>query len=229
LKCSPESSPKVIHLTPWARVDGTFRVAGKPQADVPIWIGQGLNSEYGPKAPHLFTDYQETTDAQGRFVFDRVIPGQGQIGRSLRLTVKDGSAAMTSSCMVPVKFVAGQTTHLEFGTSGRPVVGKLRRTAGPKPEVPWSFARVEVRPEDPARRESSLHFTATPDREGNFCIDDVPVGDYGLLVRFDRPGGGYLVGHHFSVPAINDKLSQKPVDIGVLTLTPGDLQPFNKP
>jgi hypothetical protein len=109
----------------------------------------------------------------------------------------------------------------------------LRRPPDSKADVSWSDALVTVRADDPQLKESNPTFSATVDRNGNFAIDDVPQGNYVLNVlfsrRFDRPGGGYLVGHHFSVPAINDKLSQKPVDIGVLTLMPGDLQPFNKP
>jgi hypothetical protein len=60
-------------------------------------------------------------------------------------------------------------------------------------------------------------FSATVDDHGNFCVDDVPVGQYVLTVHAHSP---MFVGdfYRFSVPAIDAKLSQRPVDLGVLIL-----------
>ena len=230
-KPTPESNRRIINLDPWSRVEGTFRVAGRPQANVKIWLSTNPigNNLFGPNVPRLFTDYQVTTGPDGRFVFERVIPGRGRIGRSILLTVSDGATELTSSGMVAASYPSGKTVQIDLGGAGRPVIGKLRRTEGPKKTVPWSFALVNVNPDDSQRRATGLRFTATIDRDGSFHIDDVPAGNYYLGVRFDRPGGGHLEGHLFSVPPSDGKLPQQPVDLGVLTLKPGELQPFLGP
>jgi uncharacterized GH25 family protein len=211
-KCSRTSIPKTIPLKPWARVEGSFRVARKLQPNATIWINHQAGVFAGQKGPSIFVDYNQTTDANGRFVFDRVVPGEGWIGRQILVMVDTGTSEVTSSSMVPIKFTAGKTTHLDLGASGRPVLGQLQ-SAGAKPEVPWNFIMVQA-------AGNSRTFRATVDRDGNFCIDDVPPGDYSLSVQFlkPRPGGSRLDRQRFSVPAINEKLLERPVDLGVLTL-----------
>jgi uncharacterized GH25 family protein len=211
VKCSVTSIPTKISLKPWARVEGTFRVARKLQPNATIWINHRGDVIGGPNSPSIHLNYRQTTDGNGRFVFDRVIPGDGWIGRNILIMVDTGTTETTSSSMVPIQFTAGKTTQVDLGTSGRPVIGQLQ-SAGAKPEVPWSFALVEA-------AGNGRRFRATVDREGNFCIDDVLPGDYSLSVQFQKPGGGRLDRQRFSVPAINEKLLERPVDLGVLTMT----------
>jgi len=65
---------------------------------------------------------------------------------------------------------------------------------------------------------SRISFSATVDRNGNFSIDDVPIGKYMLNAAFFKPPRDRLANHEFEVPAIDEKLSQEPVDLGVLTM-----------
>jgi protocatechuate 3,4-dioxygenase beta subunit len=212
LKCSPSSIPKTLQLTRWARVEGTYRVARKPQANAKIWISHQGNARFvGPNGASIYLDYNQTTDASGHFAFDQVIPGQGSIGRFILIMMNEGTSEMTSSTMVPVKFTAGETTHVDLGVSGRPVIGQLQTANGEKPAVGWNFVLVEF-------AGNGRNFQATVDPQGNFCIDDVPPGEYSLSLQFLKGRQSRFDPQRFTVTGVNQKLLQRPVDLGVLTL-----------
>jgi beta-lactamase regulating signal transducer with metallopeptidase domain/uncharacterized GH25 family protein len=209
---------RIIHLEPWARVEGTFRIGKAPAANVPIWLNVFGGDAYGDDVPHIFTDHVATTGPDGRFVFERVIPGRGRIGRRLMLTVRDGAADVTSSCMIAVDFPAGKTIHIDLGGTGRAVVGNLQPPEGFHDKVRWNFAEVTAEFDNREMRETGPYLTATVGRDGKFHFDDVPAGDYSLSVRFDRDGAGHLLNHRFTVPPTKEGESAQPVDLGMLTL-----------
>jgi len=68
--------------------------------------------------------------------------------------------------------------------------------------------------------EGSISFVGRVDRDGNFSIHDVPPGRYTLDVRFSKRTPDQLRDHHFTVSESDEKLALRPVDLGVLTLTP---------
>ena len=211
---------RIIHLEPWARVEGTFRIGKAPVANVPIWISvEGLRS-YGNGVPSIFTNHEVTTGPDGRFVFERVVAGRGQIGRSLRMTVKDGAAEVASSSMIAADFPGGKTVHIELGGSGRAVVGKLQPPEGFHEKIRWSHAMVVVATEGAEVRLGDAYITATVGPDGRFHIDDAPVGDYSLSARVDRPGVPPLIlqKRRITVPQAKEGESAQPVDLGTLTL-----------
>lgn len=209
---------KDIRLEAWARVEGTFRVGRTPAANVPITLFVAGRDSYGTDVPSIFTHHDVTTGPDGRFVFERVVPGSGQIGRRIMLTVDDGAVDVTSSCMMAADFPAGKTVHIDLGGAGRPVAGKLRPPEGFKAKVRWNFALVTVEPDKTEARTASPHYTATVDRDGTFRIDDVHAGNYSLSVRFERDDAGRLLNHPFIAPSAEGDQSIQPVDLGVLTL-----------
>ncbi len=155
IKPTPESMPTTIRLEAWAQVEGTFRVGPKPVANVPINIDVSTLHSRGDKVPNIFTHHDVTTGLNGRFVFERVIPGSGYIRRRIMLTGSDGAADVTSSCIVAAKFPAGETVHIDLGGAGRPVVGKLKPPEGLGEKVNWNFVLVNVesdltRPKSPS-------------------------------------------------------------------------------
>ncbi len=164
----------------------------------------------------------QTTDGQGRFAFERVVPGEGRIGRVVaNLNEPHGSS---SSCMIAATFPAGKTAHIDLGTTGRPVIGRLKLPGKSQADNPWSFALLLVRPSDLQLSETGPRFSGTVDRDGNFCIDDVPAGVYWLLIHFAKSRRRPVADCHLSVPAVDEKLSQRPVDLGIVTVTPGGLK-----
>ncbi|HET6328544.1 MAG TPA: hypothetical protein VFG04_27925 [Planctomycetaceae bacterium] len=221
INCSIQSLPETIRLTPWGRVEGTFRVARKPQGNVVI-VGNGERI-HGP-GHGRFVTYVDfcRTDAQGRFVFERVIPGQAQFGPNL-VSFPDGiSHPPSSRSLTTVEVIAGKTARIDFGNSGRPVIGQLRLAPNSKQTMGWSFAMIQLNAKEPRTGKASSYFMASVDRNGNFCIDDVPPGKYIMSTYFPKGPQESLSNYHFTVPAINEKFSQRPVDLGVLTLEPAE-------
>ncbi len=184
LKCTAELPAGDIRLNAWAQVEGTFRVGRKLQPNVPLRMnvdGQELISQ---KNPLIFTAHTQTTDRQGRFVFERVVPGEGRIGRVVsNLNEPHGTS---SSCMIAATFPAGKTAHIDLGTTGRPVIGRLKLPGNSHADNPWSFVLLLVRPSDLQLSETGPRFSGTVNRDGNFCIDDVPAGEYWLLIHFAK-------------------------------------------
>jgi hypothetical protein len=113
-------------------------------------------------------------------------------------------------------FVSGKTTRIDLGTSGRPVIGQLRRAANSTVKVPWR--RVQADPPGTTFGGGGLQFLAVPDGDGNFCFDDVPPGDYVMHIYTSNGRAMEIETHPFSVPTVTETLSQRPVDLGVITL-----------
>ncbi len=244
LKSAEKEVPSKIVLTPWARVAGTFRVGQRTVPNVGIIINSGGIESYGEAAPHIFTHHKATTGPDGKFSFERVFPGQGRIGREIFLTVTDGATEVTSSVMILATFTAGETTHVDLGGRGRPVIGKLLPPAGFKDKVLWNFALIDVQTprlklpipagveKDPLKYAAwqsayrayqqtlaaSPYITATVGRDGSFRIDDVPSGDYALSVRFSDRRAGQLLDYRFTVPPIEGNQVGQPLDLGQLKL-----------
>ena len=207
---------KLIHLEPWSRVEGTFRIGSKAVGGVPIRLEVNRFSG-GADEPRVSTLYEATTDPDGHYRFERVTPGKGWVGRRIFLTVEDGSQEKTSSRMVATDFPPGKTIKLDLGGTGRSVVGKFQPRAGFAGKVPWNFGLVTVMLAGPDADGTGL-VEATIDRDGTFRLDDIPAGPYLMNARFQRGGVGQLVGHPFTVPAGDDGPADPPVDLGLISL-----------
>lgn len=151
IKATPDwPTVRIIRLEPWARVEGTFRVGAKPVGNVPITINtEGLHT-YGEKVPRIFAHHDVTAGPDGRFVFERVVPGHARIGRRLIQTFENGAIDVTSSTMQSADFLPAETAHIDLGGTGRPVVGRLNPPVGHDGKVLWNFAIVRVAARAPA-------------------------------------------------------------------------------
>lgn len=158
--------------------------------------------------------------------------------------VTDGATEVTSSVKISATFTAGETTHVDLGGRGRPVVGKLTAPAGFKEKVLWNFALIDVQTprlqlpipagvekDTPKYKEwqnayrayqqtlaESPYISATVGRDGSFRIDDVPSGDYALSVRFNDHPAGHLLDYRFTVPLIEGNQVGQLLDLGELKL-----------
>jgi hypothetical protein len=214
VKGTRTSPPKTISLSPWARAEGTYAVARQPCANLDLEIEGHTNLEIGNGVANLTISNQQKTDADGRYVFERVLPGLRYI-RSVRHRRPSDPLEMTFTCRMTAEFLAGKTTRIDFGNAGRTVIGRLQAPeGGPKPQ--WRETRIDVH-RDRGRGLGELTFLATVDDRGEFSIDDVPTGKYHLSV----PLFGnklFVMGYAFEVPPISDKLSRRPVDLGMIML-----------
>jgi hypothetical protein len=214
----PSSYPPIIKLRPWARVEGTYQVAHRPGpgAEISLFTGSFMHD-----SPQIRLQLQQTTDARGRFAFDWVVPGPQSIGRSRMNNA--GDSEMTSRATYSIDCLAGKTTHVDLGVGGRPVIGQLRRPPDAKPSLQLSSVLIYLSQNSGGFRLDypQVEFSARPDPDGNFAIDDVPPGIYYLSAYFTNPGGGpHIQNHRFTVPKVNEKLSQRPVDLGVVMFKP---------
>ena len=164
LKSSDAAIPETIKLTPWARVEGVFRVGEQPAANVTLNINSATMHSYGDGAPNISTEHETTTAADGTFVFDRVLPGEGRIGRRIVFMVDDGATEVTSSKMVSLQLEEGETARIELGGDGRAVVGRLAPAAGHNEKVLWNFAMIRMRAalEQPKSAEASRRRAERP-------------------------------------------------------------------
>jgi protocatechuate 3,4-dioxygenase beta subunit len=149
-KSAEQEIPGTVTLTAWARVEGTFRVGAKTVSAALVDIQTNEIDSSGDGAPHIFTEHEATTGPDGRFVFERVFPGQGFIGRGVRLMADEGAAEVTSAVQIAAEFPAGKTTHIDLGGFGRQVLGKLAGPAGSHEKVLWQFARIDADADLPA-------------------------------------------------------------------------------
>ncbi|MDA1229628.1 MAG: M56 family metallopeptidase [Planctomycetota bacterium] len=143
LKSKDGRIPETITLNAWARAEGSFRVGKQPLPSVPIGISGGLYS-YEESGPFVSTRTEGKTGPDGRYQFDRIVPGTYRIGRDITFMVDNGATEVTSSQRVPVEYFAGKTTTLNLGGTGRAVVGKFVPPADYPDVVLWNFASIDA-------------------------------------------------------------------------------------
>ncbi len=211
-------SARILRLQAWAKVEGTYRIGRTPTANAPISIRVIGHDSGGSGEPNIFTTHRTTTGPDGRFIFDRVFPGQGWLRRDLVLEIGDGMTQGSTARQVDATFPAGKTVHIDLGGSGRAVVGKLQPPEGFTGKAPWNLACVEITGGAGGKPDGARFLGSAVDRDGAFRIDDAPAGDYSLSVSFARQTALRLMNHRFTVPAPAGDAAAKPVDLGVLKL-----------
>ncbi|QDT76636.1 Regulatory protein BlaR1 [Gimesia maris] len=145
LKSETGPIPDPIQLTPWARIEGTFSIGKLPAAGVELALGlnNGINASRD-EGPSIFTQNEIKTDQTGRYVFDRVFPGQTRVGRNITYMVRQGATEATSSIQIPIELKAGETKLLNLGGTGRPVIGKLKPAENHTGNVLWPLAHLSA-------------------------------------------------------------------------------------
>lgn len=132
LRRSPE-----ITLTRWGRVEGTLKRGGQLAANEPValcfpsqWEQTGKNVRM---KQHFFINYQANTDSEGRFVFERVPPGELAVSRVEPVKRPDNYGMMLGDvfggCRLAVGPLGeGEKLNIDAGGNGRAVVGRFNPT-----------------------------------------------------------------------------------------------------
>jgi hypothetical protein len=211
---------------------GGVPAAGAPNAGPRAFDLQRLvqGSVLNQMQIHNFNSVEATTDAEGNFVFEHVVPGRIAVMRQVSLRWDQFSTNIPCYGS-QVDAASGETAKVTLGGGGRPVVGHVAvPDIGGKPFVLAANNYVEVnleqRPNAPqAEGDYYIHRYAAPlGRDGKFQIDDVPPGNYRLTIRITAPGKdpfGQAIGQvseAFKVPGFEagEKRMAEPLDLGEL-------------
>ena len=218
VEAKPEDVAKVadLQLRPWARIEGTVRVGEKPGAGEWVeFLADRRPLRASSSASDLWVSSRDRVqaDAQGRFALDRIIPGPGHVSRTLA-TQSDRTRYLIGA--EPVDPKPGETTHIDIGGGGRPVVGRatfdgpVDWTRNRPAQIMTEYGSIE-RPEGGLLHTKS--YFGVYDRDGRFRIEDVPPGRYRLTIQVDPAVPA-------TPPAQNESLAKT---VRLLVVPPGDL------
>jgi hypothetical protein len=136
-----------IVLQPWGHVKGVLRVVDK----IEPYHFVGLSSLYnyragGRSGMPLYLYLKVKPDSEGRFVFDKVPPGERAV--SLRYQFKEKNTGPTHlSHTTPVLVKAGETNEVVIGGGGRTVTGKAIYSGPNASQIDWTLYAQTMRPQ----------------------------------------------------------------------------------
>jgi hypothetical protein len=224
-----------LTIEPWSRVEGTLQFGRQPAGEQKLSLERvGRSGRY----QGIVNTSSVTTDAEGRFIFERVLPGHVRVSRLIRFGEIFSSGGNPSAV---VDVAPAATVRLTLGGTGRPIIGKAVPPADLADRPDWLYSycylyRKESEPEPmPAnasdqgshlRTNETIVFRAEPD--GSFRIEDVAAGTYELLIELNkRPTDGRGYGHELLatirrevvVPQMPGGRSDEVLDLGLIPAT----------
>lgn len=232
-----------IVLQPWGQIRG--RALSGDQPDVGRQVHFSPKRRDGKNYHNYLWDfgYKIKTDEQGRFNFERVMPGPGILSRVV-ITEFLSSQQHTIGWQTPVEVRPHETAEAVIGGTGRPIVGKVVLDRKPEVDIDWttnepaSITRWNTKQN--RRTQPYARYLGPIDKDGVFRIPDVPAGNYQLTVPVNNPptpnacGAGTAIGKavfEFTIPEIPEGRSDEPLQLGTVTATlfdtldPGELAP----
>ncbi len=214
-----------IRAKPWGRIEGVARTGGKPAAGE--FIRYSADRLASADVPSISDTGQTKSDAQGRFVFERVVPGDVRLAKG---GLEATAGGWSNGVLLTVK--AGETTRAEVGGAGRPLVAKIALPPGfdpngdyvanslfmlvsDRPGIPYPLSRSQKTDGSPsdwakrwfassegrAYRRTFFQLTwAKLQRDGTIRVNDVPPGEYRLTLQFsaDPFRGNFNPPEHFA-------------------------------
>ena len=200
-------SPEVT-LQRWGRIAGQILWQDKPGADEEVSLTVHRD-EYG--YPGMIASYAETrTGKDGKFAFDRVLPGLVQISRPIKPSEPNNTgitAVVLNGMFQHAKVAPGDATPVLLGGQGRTVIGKFvgldsweGTTYHFHPEAPhvgfggddasWkAFGELKASPLGPLLFRDKQPIN----KDGTFTIEKMLPGRYQLFLS--APGfPGYAAG-----------------------------------
>lgn len=203
-----------VVLQPWATIEGTLRRGDTPLPNHRFLLNPGDPSSNNREA---------TTDAQGRFRFDRVPPGDTLLTCQPPANTPDTMPIG----MLPLTAKPGETLTLDLGRTGRDVTGRVTPpTPSPGAKTQSKLVGLIVRtdrPTDGAPRAplaTRQEFPVSPD--GSFKLPHVWPGSYTIHIMHHQSDGPTTraTSTASTTFTIADENAGTPLDLGTLTASP---------
>jgi hypothetical protein len=201
------ANPDII-VQPWARLEGVVRVGRSPATNQTVHIGTwGSESIY--EWSLVSHSSSARTDANGKFVFAKVAPGDLWLTQFVEVRPRD----RRESGHQFVHLEPGETVTVQLGGKGQPIVGKVECDSSAKllfigsmwAHAPamrhprnWNKMDAEERrvyerqwrssPESLGFKEGVRNYGFAVRPDGTFRLDDVLPGKYRMQVRGETPG-----------------------------------------
>jgi hypothetical protein len=145
-----------ITLAPWGRIEGQLMVGSKPAAGQTVDVLEQNMMGYDPQKPIIRDQLSAPTDADGKFVLDRVPPGTWNITRRIPFRSNGWSYSPLQS---GVEVSAGKTVTVNVGGTGRPVVGRVIILPELASRLDWAYSSCNIS----TRSDSSFPAVPMPD------------------------------------------------------------------
>jgi hypothetical protein len=218
-------SPEVT-LDRWGRVEGRVLWKDRPSANDEVTLSSHRD-EYGYPGM-IASSATAQTDKQGRFTFERALPGKTQISRPMKSATANGvTQVILDTQFIHAVVKAGEPTHVVIGGQGRTVRGKLTGRESWKgvtirihPTAPhigfpgddemWkAFGELQKSPIGPLIFRDKVPVNA----DGTFELADILPGSYQLFVS--APGVSNYAAY-MDVSVKPEVLGEKPavLDLG---------------
>jgi len=191
----------ILVLQPFGQVEGVLKSGGQPAS--------GSELLFSLQTIGVMTDFDNfkvETDDQGKFKFEKLPGGEGQIVRLIKTSPNSWAHSHATSVTVE----PGQTVFVTLGDSGAQIKGHVRLETPPaegepltitgmlntsmgKPPVFNSPAEAQAfyqTPEWRALMKQQKYFALVVNPDGSFLIDSVPAGSYTLRLNASPPGSG---------------------------------------
>ncbi|MBN2582148.1 MAG: carboxypeptidase regulatory-like domain-containing protein [Planctomycetes bacterium] len=207
-----------IAVGAWARVEGDLILAGAPAAGEKILIQCWSTRPILNDRPFVRYSVQAETDAQGRFVAERVAADNVQICH----WIQHRRGAWETHRHVKLQLAPGETARVNLGANGRTITGRLQLPEPLKGANYWPYANANI-----LRSQEGAYVTFDVNDDGSFRVEGVPPGEAWLRVTAYEPQPNGQSFHGREVAALKLNLSipetpaddpDKPLDLGQLKL-----------
>ena len=138
-----------VKLQPWSRVEGTVKKGNEPWPGKLVRVAAWLEGDvWDENRPEIQFIYSETSDANGKFVIEKIIPKRKIVAfwqENYGRTSLDSFVSNVSSDFFKFESEPGKTETIALGGVGRPVTGKINLTSEKyRDKIDWEFAELNL-------------------------------------------------------------------------------------
>jgi beta-lactamase regulating signal transducer with metallopeptidase domain/thiol-disulfide isomerase/thioredoxin len=224
-----------IRLQAWAQLEVVVRRGNKPLAGAKVSVEPVWQQD---QSVRVFSyGIAGTTDADGRVQFNRLVPRNAMVMKTLEQPIGRGTTVY-SERSARVALAPGKSAQVELGGSGSAITGRFSVAGQPPARHQWSLNEAVTlsTTTDEKDADSRKYFSCLIDRDGRFRVEDIPPGRYDLRVNLTAVPDPNTCGHGETLGRIAKEVEvtgrEATIDLGVIQgswlkrLGPGDSAPL---